>query len=91
MSPTVLGPLNLLASTSNCYIWPFLDSTPNPYSHITYLGSFRASVPLCSFDPTGWNAVVLEGNGKGSAGTSMCISCSGPLEFVSSLPAPLFQ
>lgn len=47
------GPLNLLASTSNCYIRPCLDSTPNSYSHIPYLGSFGASVPLCSFGPTG--------------------------------------
>lgn len=47
------GPVSLLAFTSNCCIWPCFRSTHNPCSHITYLGSFWASVPLCPFGPTG--------------------------------------
>lgn len=44
------GPVSLLASTSNCCEWPCLTSIP---SHITYLRSFWASVPLGPFGPTG--------------------------------------
>lgn len=28
----------------------------------THLGAFGAPVPLCTFDTTGWNVIVLEGN-----------------------------
>lgn len=47
------GPLNLLASTSNCYIRPCLDSTPNPTATSPTWGPSGPRYPFAPLTPRG--------------------------------------